>query len=589
MSDGNPEHALDSPSDDRVLEELQWHRVNALSPVLDTGLAFVAFVGALFSFFMQTIQEKVQDFLVTGRANLGKDLSFIQGNGLVILAVTGGILLLLALFALFSWVEWRARAYAVDDNAVYYKAGILNKQLRKARLDRVQAIDIHQRLFPRLLGMAELKFDVAGGAKSGVSIKYLTRKATEALREDMLERVRRAKGLGEGQEQASTTSAKEVIPVYHDSQDATEKLEVAQRKGAPAGSRIIAALNAGVSGVADDMGATVNAILEPYRVKSNVSADGLLLTVPAHRVVLAKLVGTESVVLLGTVLAVIVAIIVVGILVGPEALVGLVVGAISIVGALFTMVKKSLDESNFSVALTGDGLQITSGLLSTTRRVIPIDRIQAVEIKQDMLWRPLGWWNVKFNIAGAHPKDSSTLLPVGKIPDVMVLLGLVLPDPGVSVGEVTGGDVVREAMLTPASGKPVGVAAEVFVHQPVSSRWLDWWSWKANMYTFTDTLLIVRRGVINRKVIMVPHARVQSMALRTGPLQRACRVRTVQVHSTSGPVHPQIKHCAARGARKLLFDYAVRTQRARMELDGHAVDGQVARGHAVDGHAAGEN
>ena len=89
---------------------------------------------------------------------------------LVILAVVGGIVLVLLLTALFSWLAWRVMGYRVDAEAIYYRRGLLSKKLRKARLDRVQSIDLQQKLLPRLLGMAELVFDVAGGPASNISL-----------------------------------------------------------------------------------------------------------------------------------------------------------------------------------------------------------------------------------------------------------------------------------------------------------------------------------------------------------------------------------------------------------------------------------
>ena len=65
----------------------------------------------------------------------------------------------------------------------------------------------------------------------------------------------------------------------------------------------------------------------------------------------------------------------------------------------------------------------------------------------------------------------------------------------------------------------------------------------------------------------VPHARVQSMALAQGPLQRWLGLGTVELHSTSGPTRPRLVHQDAEVAQRFLFDHAEVTRRARAALD----------------------
>ncbi|MBE8145977.1 PH domain-containing protein [Brevibacterium casei] len=83
--------------------------------------------------------------------------------------------------------------YRVDDEAIYARSGLIAKKVRKARLDRVQSIDLQQKLLPRLLGLAELVFDVAGGKGSNVSLKYLSRKRADLPRDELLAAVRDVK------------------------------------------------------------------------------------------------------------------------------------------------------------------------------------------------------------------------------------------------------------------------------------------------------------------------------------------------------------------------------------------------------------
>ncbi len=122
-----------------------------------------------------------------------RDLLAGRGWLLVVGVVVGGALLGFG----YSAVAWRMTRYALDDDAVYLHSGVLFRQQRKARLDRLQAVDVVQPILARLLGLAELKLEVAGGPGSAVSLAFLREDQATALRAELLARaagLRRAEG-----------------------------------------------------------------------------------------------------------------------------------------------------------------------------------------------------------------------------------------------------------------------------------------------------------------------------------------------------------------------------------------------------------
>ena len=152
--------------------------------------------------------------------------------------------------------------------------------------------------------------------------------------------------------------------------------------------------------------------------------------------------------------------------------------------------------------------------------------------------------------------------------DVQTLMGLVLPE---GVGElnsghaVAPGDVVHEA-LAGTFRKPAGVPG-LFAQQPGRTRWLDPLNRARAGWAVTKAVMAVRTGRFARRAIFVPHARVQSLGWNQGPIQRSFKVATIYLHSTRGPVRPYLEHLDEHTARKLLFDYAQHTQRARAAMD----------------------
>ena len=83
-------------------------------------------------------------------------------------------------------VAWRLTTFAVDATAVSLRGGLLVRQSRSARLDRIQAVDIVRPLAARVLGLTELRIEVAGAGHSRVSLRYLAQADADAVRERIL-------------------------------------------------------------------------------------------------------------------------------------------------------------------------------------------------------------------------------------------------------------------------------------------------------------------------------------------------------------------------------------------------------------------
>ncbi|GMA35162.1 hypothetical protein GCM10025876_13660 [Demequina litorisediminis] len=110
-----------------------------------------------------------------------------------------GAVVLIALAMGFGFLQWRVSEYRLSDVAVEHRKGIVFKQHKQARLDRVQAIDVVQPLLARIFGFASLKIEVAGGENSGIALEYLRLGDAEAMRNELLALaagVKRAKAEG---------------------------------------------------------------------------------------------------------------------------------------------------------------------------------------------------------------------------------------------------------------------------------------------------------------------------------------------------------------------------------------------------------
>ena len=446
---------------------LSWRRMHPVTPVVRGWAAIVV-------------------LLFVAANNIGEDVGeagqYAQrvGWGWVALVVVG---ILLVVFA-YCAVAWRMMRYAVGVDAVHLNKGILFRQQRQARLDRIQAIDIVQPVLARIFQLGELRIEVAGGADSTVVIGFLKIDHANELRAELLAR-------------AAGVDLAEGAPVPVAPEEPV--LEV-------------------------PFGMLVGSILRTWALP--------LFTL----------------VIVGTVVTVV---------------------ATGEWGALFSFVPaifgfgsylggRLLGEANFSAAVSPDGIRMRSGLLETRAQTIPPGRVQAIRLRQPLLWRRKDWWRVDVTVAGyftvgeGAKTTASLMLPVGDRRAALDAMWLVLPDLGVP--DPLG-------LLDEAMGG-VG-ASERFVTSPRSARWLDPWSWRRNGYAVAGRGLVIRQGRFTRSVVLVPHERTQSLAIQQGPLQRRLGLASFAVHVSQGPFAPAGPHLAEADAGRLLHEQDERARTAR--------------------------
>ena len=96
------------------------------------------------------------------------------------------LLAIAVVFTVAAYVSWLFTSYRIGDGDVRVDTGVFVKRSRRVRIDRLQAIDVVQPLFARMLGLAELKLDMAGGHEGRVALAYLKLDEAQALRASLL-------------------------------------------------------------------------------------------------------------------------------------------------------------------------------------------------------------------------------------------------------------------------------------------------------------------------------------------------------------------------------------------------------------------
>jgi putative membrane protein len=207
--------------------------------------------------------------------------------------------------------------------------------------------------------------------------------------------------------------------------------------------------------------------------------------------------------------------------------------------------RRVVAEWGFTLWRTPHGLRIERGLLSLTAQTIPFARVQGVAVVEPLLWRRLGWCRLDVDVAGRGTGEDAeretTLLPIADRALAAALVDELVPEVGED--ETGAGTPVVRASARSWPFAPIGWRY----------RWLRPGRFRATSST----------GWVHRTTSHAPHAKVQSIALRQGPVQRWRGVATLEVHSPDGPVDVDLHHVASDAAWPTLVSVQGRARAAR--------------------------
>jgi putative membrane protein len=478
------------------LTDGEWHRLHPLTPLLRGGLFLLVVLG----WVVNSLRDRLLNLVIPGGHSGGDEgdpVDYVVEHDYVGWALLGLLLLLVVLIGLFT-LAWRMHTFRVTGEVVEVRSGVLFRNHRKARLDRIQGINVARPFVARLFGTARLEISQAGN-DAHVRLEYLGSAAADDLRRRILQL-------------ASGARAEDVRTGRRDP---------------------------GLPGRVDDF-------LAPELDPQDVRATSVVRVHQGRIIGSIALSGATAFIVLA-VAAIVVSIALTG---QYFLLVSLFPALIGAGGYYIRRVTKTLQ---YSIAATEDGIRIGYGLVSLTNETLPPGRIHAVSVNQPLLWRPFGWWDVRINRAshGGGNRQSqqvtSIVLPVGDAADVRAVLEMLLPELIGTDAAGTTVSVVDESLTT--SGDVGG-----FTRSPRRGAWLRPLSWRRNGYRFVPGAVLFRLGAIWRSLVVVPLPRVQSVRVAQGPVERTLRLAKVHVHTVHGPVIARAGALDTRDAMALWAD-----------------------------------
>lgn len=228
---------------------------------------------------------------------------------------------------------------------------------------------------------------------------------------------------------------------------------------------------------------------------------------------------------------------------GSRTFIGIASTTTALIGIAVQPVRRVLDDWDFRLSTAQAGLRLRHGLLDTRSQTVPLSRVQAVGVTWPLLWRPKRWLRCRIDVAGygalrgrGEGGPTNRLLPVGDLATARLVVAEALPG--------------------------VDVAALALVRPPARARWLAPVRQPILGAALTDRVFASVDGPLTRELVVVPYARIQSVRVVQGPLQRRLRLATVHA-DTAGALHAVAHHWDVDEAWALAAELAARARGAR--------------------------
>lgn len=429
-------------------------------------------------------------------------LTAVRGEGLALIFALVGLVMVMAVTGLISWLHWRAFTYQVLPDQLVISRGILNRSRRSIPAERIQDVSIKRSLVARVLGLAEVRVETGGGEADEGKLDSVSLDEAHRLRA-LLRGLKTRRAVTE----AATEAEVEVDVISEDEETPLYRMALPRLL-------YFGLFNFSLVWIAAIFGAVQ--YLDQAQIYDWDSWLGMLGV--AERELQSRL----SVLL------------VLGVAVLALAL-GIVAG----------IVRTVLQYHDFKLAFAEGRFRYSRGLLTQTEVVVAQRQIQLGLIERGAVSGRLGWGAFKVQTLGSsdHVSGRQELAPFARPSEIEPLVaraGLPRFDRSllrsVSRWHAAGaclGSVVLPAVIVLVVSLffPLAVGLLLLLPIPLAVSLLRP---RFHGYALADTCLNVRRGVLKQRDWTVPYGNIQSVTVTRGVLQRRLGIATVRIDTAGG-------------------------------------------------------
>jgi putative membrane protein len=465
--------------------------------------------------------KNVPEFVVGFPAIVG--FSSDAGAPLIILLICLGAAAALGA----AWLSWRRFRYGVGDRDIVIESGVFQRQRRIIPFDRIQDIDIEQRLLARLFGVVTVRVETGGAGKDEGRLEAVALAEAHRLRD-----IIRSRGRGNPGESAPAAAADEPL-----------LFAMTLPRLLLAGLFNFSLIFLAAIGVAfQNLQPLFDARdIDPLELLGFAGAAAGQVTIAGSLVLLALLL---------------------------------------LLGVISGIVRTVLADYGFRLWRSRSGLRRARGLLTRSEIVIPLARIQLALLRSGPVSRLLGWLSLHYQTLSADAAASGhqSVAPFARMAEIMPILAETghsdLPPPEAYV-QVSRLSVARRSLryLLPLAAATIALA---IAFRPgflllalfpllVGVAVLQW---KRHRYAISDRMLFVSQGLLDRRLWIVPFDRAQTISVSRTLFQRVLGLASVTVDTAGAGMlhHPVIVDLDASAAESLGALLLERHKAARLTL-----------------------
>lgn len=599
----NPAPQAPQPPASQTPQEQKWWRADIRTFIMNLWFIILLAFGFFQSIILNILTTPPNEWGARLTQAFDENSSYFSATYSQLIGFAVLVLILVA-----GSLDWWFTRYSLDDLAIHRRSGFLFKKNRTIRLESVQSVDISRPLVARLLGLSELRFEVADGSSEALHIKYVSARKAEVLRRTAMASINLLRSEATGRPvdvlpdsmQISAERMPDADQLHQPFEASYEASYGAPAQdGAQPANQQATPQQGGYSQPAPEQSAPQQPAVSRRgargRMPIPVAADPS--QPPIFRISNVRLIASimlEHLVWLVPAVALMVGAAVFAAMMGGESpflifmamLPGMFAPMVGYVVALWTRFDGA---ANFKITPSGQGgVTLRYGFTGTHTQNVMVERIQALAVEQSILWRAFGWYRIKMTIAGIgiEKNDNQKLvtrnvaLPVGNKQETLMVLRLLLPALDEAQAQVlldtADGSLKRQTPQVPA-----------MIVTPSSARWMDLLTWKRNGVTTVGytagsvqastridsdaarssvgehtqgDLLLIRGGYFIRTLSIVPVSRVLSVSRGQGPLQRAFGCASVHFGTVPGPVRTLMMHLPPRVCEDLVWLMTVRLE-----------------------------
>ncbi|WP_313803954.1 PH domain-containing protein [Cytobacillus sp.] len=414
---------------------------------------------------------------------------FGSKNGLFQLFASLGVIVLVFIIGILTWLRF---TYRLEEGELRIEYGVFVRKKRYIPFERIQSLDLSEGILQRPFGLVKVKIETAGSSGEAEAVLTAISKSQAILIQQAL------------------SSAKASVS-FDEEESIKKEQEITLYKISPKELLLLASTSGGVGVV---LSAVIAFILQFEEF------------IPYEKV----FSGLEDFISSG--------VLVVSLLVFLGFLIAWVAALIG------TMLKYA----GFTVKKNEDDFIITRGLLEKRQLTIPLHRIQAIRISENLIRQPFGLCTVYIESAGGSATETEStremLLPIAKRNVITTILSPYLPEYNLEISILSAPkrSLKRYLFRGLLYMLPIIVGSVLFIKPwgylslliVIPSTLLSYLKFKDAGWKIDGEQLTLRYRAIIKNTIFMKRNRIQSLVMRESYFQNKNKLASIEATVMSG-------------------------------------------------------